>query len=152
MSRIEDEQLVVAELATPMLKKFRANSRKPHWDELDARLLLKLLREEVDELAQALDDGTGDEIALECADVANFAAMLAWKATRGQIRPASPDESPWLALAAVRCTSVSPSGDHHCERLQGHEGAHRTERRRMVGITWEAPIKIYIADQEDDGA
>lgn len=86
LQRTESEEvLIVSELMPAMLKKLAVNrEKKGHWANEDIRFLLKRLREEVDELAQALDDGSSEEVRLECADVANISAMIAYKAKRGQ--------------------------------------------------------------------
>lgn len=48
------------------------------WDACDYKWLLMRLREEADEIEKAiLNHETPDEIALECADVCNFAMMIA---------------------------------------------------------------------------
>lgn len=63
-----------------MLKKLRENSHKAHWSTVSTEFLLDRLLEEVEELAEALDYGSTDDIVSECADVSNFAMMIAEKA------------------------------------------------------------------------
>jgi len=54
------------------------DSKGRRWDDCDVRWLLKRLREEADELEEALDNNEEPiEIARECADVCNFAMMIA---------------------------------------------------------------------------
>lgn len=60
------------------LIKFEMNEHKGEWKEVDARKLFALLCLEVNELKMAIDyDGKVEEIVRECADVANFAVMIA---------------------------------------------------------------------------
>lgn len=48
------------------------------WDKCDVRWLLMRLREEADEIEKALNDNEEPiEVAKECADVCNFAMMIA---------------------------------------------------------------------------
>lgn len=54
------------------------NQRKDDWRELDLDDLLQRLQEELDELTAALENGKAEGSAIrECADLANFAMMLA---------------------------------------------------------------------------
>ena len=59
-------------------KKLRKNDYKPHWRGAALDYLRKRLSEEVNELRRAIDDNTSVEtVRDECADVANFAMMIA---------------------------------------------------------------------------
>jgi len=60
-----------------MLVKLRENTHKGHWSTLRPQVLLDGLRVEVGELADAVSIESPEAIVRECADVANFAAMLA---------------------------------------------------------------------------
>ncbi len=54
------------------------NGTERKWDDCDVRWLLMRLREEADEIENALNDNESPiEVAKECADVCNFAMMLA---------------------------------------------------------------------------
>lgn len=58
------------------LEKLRRNSKKAHWREAKQDYLLQRIREETNELMIALMEEPENVIA-ECADVANFAMMIA---------------------------------------------------------------------------
>ena len=60
-----------------MDKKLSENIEKEPWDKLSIRTLLCLLDGERGELREAINSGTNNDIILECADVANFAMMIA---------------------------------------------------------------------------
>lgn len=60
-----------------MLAKLQANAHKAHWSEVTQAWLLGRLIQEVSELTHALETGHPNEIRSECADVANFALMIA---------------------------------------------------------------------------
>lgn len=53
------------------------NTKKHHWRTLSNTALLMLLEAEVTELKSDLMNGFHKEAVLECADIANFAMMLA---------------------------------------------------------------------------
>lgn len=79
MSEKTTEQCVV-EFGRAMEAKLAKNRRKGDragWLKLAPPELLRLLRGEVEELAMALESGTADDVESECADVANFAMMVA---------------------------------------------------------------------------
>ncbi len=81
MSTQEEEFALVKDLNVTMLKKLRENCDKNSWGNYSCSALMKMLRKEVEELGEALtlkrryglDSG---EVMRECADVANFAAMI----------------------------------------------------------------------------
>lgn len=82
------ERAIVAYLGQRQLEKFAENRHKPHWERASCRYLLGRLRQEVNELEIAMAKGhfaPADEVISECADVANFAAMIAdnWNSGRG---------------------------------------------------------------------
>lgn len=87
--RDEDgDQQAVDRFALDMLTKLRANSHKAHWRVVTPEWLLGRLREEVEELSDAIDDEfdgicSAETVIRECADVANFALMIADNARRG---------------------------------------------------------------------
>lgn len=69
----------VIDLARSMETKLAQNDHKRPWDTYGpehAYWLLAKLAEEVEELREAMLRGTGDEIELEAADVANFALFI----------------------------------------------------------------------------
>lgn len=57
--------------------KFMRDADKPGWHDENAVWLLARLKEEVAELVKALKGGNDADVAQECADVANFAFMIA---------------------------------------------------------------------------
>ena len=66
--------------ATEMEAKLSENDGKGGWLENDYSYLLKMLKEEVDELEKALIDCSNDpEVVREAADIANYAMMIADK-------------------------------------------------------------------------
>lgn len=67
--------------AQQMERKLQANDHKEGWRRMTTAWLLKRLRQEVDEIEVALKAGKLDDIVSECADVGNFAMMIADKAT-----------------------------------------------------------------------
>ena len=60
-----------------MLEKLRDNRHKAHWEHVSQDWILARLEQELEELKEALANGCADDIAYECADVANFAMMIA---------------------------------------------------------------------------
>ena len=64
-----------------MVYKLARNANKGRWEDLDVDSSMIRLREEVQELAEAIDTGNGVEMLMEAADVANFAMILADIAT-----------------------------------------------------------------------
>jgi NTP pyrophosphatase (non-canonical NTP hydrolase) len=60
-----------------MQQKLDENDHKPGWKDEDPQELLYLLTEEVEELRHAILFQGADDIVRECADVANFAMMIA---------------------------------------------------------------------------
>ena len=70
--------------ANEMEKKLRKNDWKGGWSECSFDWLWDLLNEEIDELSTALDEVideqnivTNEDLISECADIANFAMMIA---------------------------------------------------------------------------
>lgn len=72
-----EDRRVIDDLGRRQLRKMRANAGKAHWSTVSRAWLFTRLLEEVAELAGAIESGDQEEIADECADVANMAAMLA---------------------------------------------------------------------------
>lgn len=60
-----------------MVYKLRRNAHKGRWEDMDLNDALPRLREEVDELQEAIAAGSTMEITMEAADVANFALIVA---------------------------------------------------------------------------
>jgi predicted house-cleaning noncanonical NTP pyrophosphatase (MazG superfamily) len=74
VSTPDDEAVLAGRMASEMMSKLAQHSDRRHWRQSKVRYLLARLREEVDELAE-------NQTWEEAADVANFAAMIADKAT-----------------------------------------------------------------------
>lgn len=84
--------------ADEMRAKLEANDHKRGWDDLDPEFAMYRMRQEQREIGDALDqaydqghsdaatvsDTFAQQIVEECADVANFAMMLAWRFRREQ--------------------------------------------------------------------
>lgn len=86
---------VVADFALVMERKLCEKDHKGGWDDMDFGVLLIMLREEVQELDDAIetykdtpDDENLEDIILESADIANFAMMIADTARSRHGRPA----------------------------------------------------------------
>jgi hypothetical protein len=67
----------VDEFAAHMMTKLRANKHKAHWSTVDDWWLVARMELEMEELREALSIGNKSAIIKECADVANFAMMIA---------------------------------------------------------------------------
>lgn len=107
-------------LANAMRLKLRSNARKGHWADIPFADLFSMLSEEVRELDGALlnllcNDGASNDttkaVLMECADVANFCAMIADNAARycerttASAAPADqPSRYPGVAWCACRPT------------------------------------------------
>ena len=66
----------VTAFGNDMRKKLHQNANKGGWRGITNQTLLKLLVGELQELIEALEEGTPDEIRDECADIGNFAMMI----------------------------------------------------------------------------
>lgn len=77
----------VKTFAQCMEHKLQKNDHKGGWEEIPNDELFRRLRDEIDELEQALNNEPTLNIAFEAADVANFAMMIAWNALRQMIVP-----------------------------------------------------------------
>ena len=80
MPKVRHEIEVFAQF---MEHKLKLNDHKGGWEEKELNDRLKLLKEEVIELEEALVDESHLDIVFEAADIANFAMMIAWNALRG---------------------------------------------------------------------
>ena len=73
-----EEQRIVEQLSNGMMVKLAKNRHKTIWTEASIKGLLDFLDQEVAELAKAIHENhTKAEIYDECAEVANYAAMIA---------------------------------------------------------------------------
>jgi NTP pyrophosphatase (non-canonical NTP hydrolase) len=73
---MESDAKAVHDFGVEMLKKLFKNRRKAHWSTVSHQYLFDRLLEEIEELRDAMT-GTEGDIVSECADVANFAMMIA---------------------------------------------------------------------------
>lgn len=64
--------------ASIMEHKLSLNDHKGNFEEQDTKRLLRLLKDEVEELEEAIEEGDYFHILTEAADVANYACILAW--------------------------------------------------------------------------
>lgn len=104
-----------------MDRELAANDHKPGWQRDKTLDLLERLREEVDELEDAIVTGLmADEqscsndldVEKEAADVANFAMMIADNARRmTQVEPTSR-----ASCRALGCAKVAMPGQDYCAR------------------------------------
>ncbi|MCI4436892.1 MAG: hypothetical protein JHC33_08820 [Ignisphaera sp.] len=67
------EDTIIADLAVAMKYKFMVHRNKGGWHAKHLDTLMSELQREVDELAQA---HTKEQIISECADIANYCAMI----------------------------------------------------------------------------
>lgn len=70
------------------LMKFRARAHKGDWDRVPIITIFGFLMDEVSELKKAIEErsaglATSGDVINECADVANYAAMIADNLKRG---------------------------------------------------------------------
>lgn len=72
----------IKDFATIMETKMLLNEHKGGHERLKVEELMKLLHQEVRELKAAIDDKDYKNVIMECADVANYAMMLADKCIR----------------------------------------------------------------------
>lgn len=77
MAELTSYEEKVEWFAHQMIESLEVNDRKGGWDQEDRCYLLRRLREEADELQDALINGDRDYIVREASDVANFAMMIA---------------------------------------------------------------------------
>lgn len=69
-----------------MVYKLNKNNHKGKWEEMTITRTLQLLKGEVDELTEAINEGNDIEIVLEAADIGNFAMIAASIAVEGRKR------------------------------------------------------------------
>ena len=73
----DEMQKHVSNFSRLMLSKLAANRFKGSWEKRNIKWLLSRLREEVNELGEAINNSEHfGQIWSECADVANFAMMI----------------------------------------------------------------------------
>jgi hypothetical protein len=80
---MESDAQAVHDFGVEMLKKLLKNSHKAHWSTVDCDYLFDRIIQEIEEL-KAARSGSVAEIVSECADVANFAMMIADNVKNGR--------------------------------------------------------------------
>lgn len=63
-------------LTDAMKYKLMANAKKGRWEDVDLSTAFDRLRNEIDELEEAIQRGNSAEILMESADIANFALII----------------------------------------------------------------------------
>ena len=71
-----EEKRIVEQLSAAMLTKLALNRDKSHWTHEKPDRLLELAREKLSELALALYGGRTGDAVMDCADAANYLAMI----------------------------------------------------------------------------
>lgn len=82
MERFTACRPAVREFAIEMERKLAKNDHKTEWNKLPLAAFVRRLQNEVEELKMAIEYETPDAVTKECADVANFALIIADRATR----------------------------------------------------------------------
>ena len=77
MQRILEENRAIQRLTDTMQYKLKLNRNKGGWADTSNAVLLDRIKAEVFELEESLIDGDISNAIIECADIANFCAMLA---------------------------------------------------------------------------
>ena len=77
-TNMKDHRALISWFVDAMVAKLDANDHKGHWENSSLQYLCTRLAQEKKELSSAIaQDLTPEEIIAECADVANFAMMIA---------------------------------------------------------------------------
>jgi len=89
MEDLKRDLKAVDEFKRQMLRKLGDNTQKKHWLEMSYWYLFRRMEQEMKELERLLLDEKiphkHKKVTLECADVANFAMMIADKARLGKL-------------------------------------------------------------------
>ena len=72
-----EEKRIVEQLSAAMLTKLALNRHKEHWTHATEDRLCNLLYEKISALALSLHAGRTSDAVMECADAANYLAMIA---------------------------------------------------------------------------
>ena len=90
MSVYIEEERIVKQLSNAMMTRLAVNRHKPNWIGEKPDRLLELAREKLSELALALYAGRTKDAVMDCADAANYMAMIsdiALTHLKGRSRP-----------------------------------------------------------------
>lgn len=100
----------IMRFAQQMEEKLAANDHKGGWENEDIGYLLTRLREELDELVNAVDFGTQKDVVGEAADIANFAMMIADRAADVEVEDmhAKLKPCPWCRNEKVTAKEELP--------------------------------------------
>ncbi len=89
MEKLKRDLKAVECFKRQMIRKLGDNAHKKHWLKMSYKYLFKHLKEEVGEMEELLLDDEipykHKKVMLECADIANFAMMIADKARLGKL-------------------------------------------------------------------
>lgn len=86
---LEECKAIGSWFADCMVYKLSLNLNKKHWREVSNEYLLGRLKEEVQELEEAIKSGSDEDIIHESADVGNIAMMIADKHYNNRINQAT---------------------------------------------------------------
>ena len=108
----------VKAFAAMMEYKLKKNDHKGNFENTDVDVLLKRLKEEVDELEIAIKSESYFEVMLEAADVANFACIIVWNILRNQVIGQTPKEyfveKIWEESKVPPCDCNTKHHTHEC--------------------------------------
>ena len=90
MSVHSEEKRIVEQLGAAMMTKLSMNRYKPIWTMATQGYLLDLALEELNELRAAINTDNQRDVLMECADAANYLAMIADVALIKNHKPAQP--------------------------------------------------------------
>ena len=77
MSVHNEEKRIVEQLSATMLTKLAMNRYKPIWTLATEEHLLQLARNKLDDIALSLYSSRTKDVLTDCADAANYLAMVA---------------------------------------------------------------------------
>ena len=161
ISDVGGESALIEALASAMQSKLAKNRGKRHWQDAAPTYLIDRLRQEVEELEQAiggyLEEGSADEddVWNEAADVANFAAMLADNATgRSEARSTPAEALPPEALEWARQLVEQGYRDEHIVTFteDGYGLEHPIAcRPNLIGCILNEWLATQMAPDRDPG-
>ncbi len=98
MERFTAVRPVVREFAIEMEKKLAKNDHKTEWNKLPLAAFVRRLQNEVEEMKMAIEYETPEAVTKECADIANFALIIADRANRDCRKDEPDDRAPDQAI------------------------------------------------------
>lgn len=103
----------VKTFAQCMEHKLKKNDHKGGWEGVTNERLFELLRQEVDELEQAMLNEPTLNIVFEAADIANFAMMIGWNSLRQLVTPEQEDK-PYVEEKCTACSGTEFNHEAGC--------------------------------------